>query len=139
MSEPHDLRLHAETLRRHLRYSQTRRFKRHVAVMLSSIALGLTGAGWPLTAVILVDCVYTATAVSWHGVLLAEVARLAPRDRISNTTGGVLAFGSAGMALFPLGFGAILGVSGIYLIGFFLAAVPAAIATGLLLVMPRAP
>lgn len=40
MSEPHDRRLHAETLRRHLRYSQTRRFKRQVAIMLSSIALG---------------------------------------------------------------------------------------------------
>ena len=40
MSESHDLRLHAETLRRQLRYSQTRRFKRHVAIMLSSIALG---------------------------------------------------------------------------------------------------
>ncbi len=31
MSEPHDLRLHAEALRRHLRYSQTRRFKRQVS------------------------------------------------------------------------------------------------------------
>lgn len=40
MSEPHDRRLHADTLRRHLRYSQTRRFKRDVAIMLSSIALG---------------------------------------------------------------------------------------------------
>lgn len=40
MSEPHDRRLHAETLRRHLRYGQTRRFKRHALIMLSSIALG---------------------------------------------------------------------------------------------------
>lgn len=40
MSEPHDRRLHAETLRRLLRYSQTRRFKRQVAIMFSSIALG---------------------------------------------------------------------------------------------------
>lgn len=40
MSEPYDRRLHAETLRRHLRFSQARRFKRHIAIMLSSIALG---------------------------------------------------------------------------------------------------
>ena len=33
------------------------------------------------------------TAVSWHGVLLAEVARLAPAGRIGSTTGAVLAFG----------------------------------------------
>ena len=108
-----------------------------VGMVLASIALGLTGAGWPLTAVVLVGCAYTATAVSWHGVLLAEVARLAPRERISNTTGGVLAFGSAGMALFPLAFGAILGATGIYSLGFFLAALPAAVATALLLLTPR--
>lgn len=40
MSEPQDRRLHAETLRRHDRYNQAQRFKRHVAIMLSSIALG---------------------------------------------------------------------------------------------------
>ena len=111
-----------------------------IGMVAASIVLGLTGAGWPLTAVILVGCVYTGTAVSWHGVFLAEVARLAPRDRISNTTGGVLAFGSAGMAMFPLGFGTILATTGLYSWGFFIAAVPAAIATGLLLVTPpRAP
>ncbi|WP_119419120.1 MFS transporter [Desertibaculum subflavum] len=110
-----------------------------IGMILSSIVLGLTGAAWSLTAVILVGCAYTATAVSWHGVLLSEVARLAPRERISNTTGGVLSFGSAGMALFPLGFGAILGATGTYSWGFFLAALPATIATGLLLRPPRAP
>lgn len=109
-------------------------------MVAASIALGLTGAGWPLAAVLAIGCIYTATAVSWHGVLLAEVARLAPRDRISNTTGGVLSFGSAGMALFPLVFGAILGATGAYSYGFFLAALPAAVATALLLVTPpRAP
>jgi MFS family permease len=111
-----------------------------LGMVAATIALGLTGAAWPLTAVILVGCVYTGTAVSWHGVLLAEVARLAPRERISNTTGGVLSFGSAGMALFPLGFGAILGATGVYSLGFFLAALPALVATGLLLLTPpRAP
>ena len=40
MTEPHDRRLHAETLRRHLRYSRTKRFKRQVAIMVSSIVLG---------------------------------------------------------------------------------------------------
>lgn len=40
MSEPQDLRIHADALRRHYRYSQTRRFKRQVVIMVSSIALG---------------------------------------------------------------------------------------------------
>jgi len=40
MNRSPDGRIHADALRRHYRYSQTRRFKRHVAIMLSSIALG---------------------------------------------------------------------------------------------------
>lgn len=40
MSEPYDRRLHAETLRRHHRYGQARRFKQHATIMLASIALG---------------------------------------------------------------------------------------------------
>ncbi|GGB55889.1 type IV secretion system DNA-binding domain-containing protein [Blastomonas aquatica] len=40
MSEAQDSRLHAQTLRRHHRYSQSQRFRRHSLIMLSSIALG---------------------------------------------------------------------------------------------------
>lgn len=40
MSPPHDRRIHADALRRHYRYGRTRRFKRHAAIMLSSMALG---------------------------------------------------------------------------------------------------
>jgi MFS family permease len=100
---------------------------------LASIVLGLTGAGWPLVAVVLIGCVYSATAVSWHGVLLAEVARLAPRERVGTMTGGVLSFGSAGMMSFPLVFGGILAATEVYAYGFFLAAIPALGASFLLL------
>ena len=46
MTEPHDRRLHAEMLRRQGRYSQTRRLKRHLAIMLSSVALAGLGSPW---------------------------------------------------------------------------------------------
>lgn len=98
----------------------------------ASVLLGLTGASWSLALIIAAGCAYTCTAVSWHGVLLAEVARVAPRDQISGMTGGVLAFGSAGMMSFPLVFSAILAATGSYTLGFFLAAVPALIAALLL-------
>lgn len=98
----------------------------------ASVLLGLTGASWSLPLIVAAGCAYTCTAVSWHGVLLAEVARVAPRDQISGMTGGVLAFGSAGMMSFPLVFSAILAATGSYTLGFFLAAVPALIAALLL-------
>lgn len=99
-----------------------------IGMAAASVLLGLTGATWSLPAIIAAGCAYTCTAVSWHGVLLAEVARVAPREQISGMTGGVLAFGSAGMMSFPLVFSAILATTGSFTIGFLFAAVPALIA-----------
>jgi len=46
--------------------------------MAVSVALtGLFSAAWPIAAVALVGAVVSATAVSWHGILLSETARLA--------------------------------------------------------------
>ena len=67
MSEPHDRRLHAETLRRHLRYSQGRRFKRQVAIMLSSIALG----GLAVPCIMLDPRIMQATGTYYHAKMLA--------------------------------------------------------------------
>lgn len=70
MTEPHDRRLHAETLRRHLRYSQTKRFKRQAAIMLSSIALGGLAAPW----LMLGAPVMEATGSWYHAKLLTWFA-----------------------------------------------------------------
>jgi len=98
----------------------------------ASVGMGLSGPTWPIAAIVLMACAYSATAVSWHGVLLAEVAKISPDGRVSAMTGGVLSFGSAGMMSFPLVFSAILGLTDIYAFGFFLAAVPAVVASVLL-------
>lgn len=103
-----------------------------IGMAMASVAMGLTGEDWSLPAVAIVACAYSATAVSWHGVLLAEVARIAPDGQISAMTGGVLSFGSAGMMSFPLVFSAILGSTEVYAFGFFLAAAPALVAAALL-------
>lgn len=42
------------------------------------------------------------TASGWNGVFLAEVARLAPQDRIGETTGAVLTASYAGLLVTPL-------------------------------------
>src|SRR5256885_6082852 len=60
--------------------------------MAASVALtGLFSPAWPIAAVGLVGAVVSATAVSWHGILLSETARLAPTGRGGAGAGGVLA------------------------------------------------
>ena len=106
----------------------------------AGIATAYFGPGWPVVAVATVAVVYAGTAISWHGVLLAEIARLSPVDRIGAMTGGVLLFTSVGIMVYPLVFGAILEATGSYSLGFLVAAIPA-LYTGvqLLLRPPRRP
>ena len=75
---------------------------------------------WPYGLVVLVAALFSATAVSWHGVLLAEVARLSPPGRIGSTTGAVLAFGDAGALVMPLLFSGALTLTGFYAPGFLI-------------------
>ena len=91
----------------------------------SSIATAHFDPGWSVIAITAVAMVYAGTAISWHGVLLAEIARLSPVERIGTMTGGVLLFTSVGIMLYPLVFGAILEATGSYALGFLVAAIPA--------------
>jgi MFS family permease len=105
-------------------------------VMAGAAAVtGLFSPAWPIPAIALVAMVYSATAISWHGVLLAEVARLAPPGHAGGVTGGVLSFVSLAMMLYPLVFAGLLALTGSYLPGFVLAALPALVA-GVRLVRP---
>ncbi len=91
----------------------------------SSVAVGLYGAGWPVLLVGFLACCLSATAMSWHGVLLAEVARLAPPGMRGSATGGVLSFGQVGALLMPLFFALLLSLTGRYGLGFALCGLPA--------------
>jgi nitrate/nitrite transporter NarK len=101
------------------------------ATLLSVLGVGMAGAAaltalidpaWPTWAVTLIATALSATAVSWHGVLLAEVARLSPPGRIGATTGAVLACGDAGSLVLPLLFSAALALTGGYATGFLIGA-----------------
>ena len=91
---------------------------------------------WPTWLATLVAILFSATAVSWHGVLLAEVARLSPSGRIGATTGAVLAFGDAGALVLPLLFSAALTLTGGYAMGFLIGGA-LALAVGLLGLLRR--
>ena len=92
-----------------------------------SAAAALTASlqsDWPMWLMALSASLFSATAVSWHGVLLAEVARLSPPGRIGATTGVVLSFGDAGSLVLPLLFSAALAFGDSYRIGFLIGALP---------------
>ena len=103
-------------------------------VMMAGLALGmaasvallaLCSAGWPTLLVGLIACVLSATALSWHGILLAETARAAPEGMRGGVTGGVLSFGQVGALALPLVYSGLLDLTGSYGIGFVVCGVPA--------------
>jgi len=94
--------------------------------MAASAAItGFFGPLWPVLLIGLVAAGLSATAMSWHGVLLAETARLAPEGMHGSATGGVLSFGQTGALLLPLVYATTLGLTGRHGIGFILCGLPA--------------
>ena len=91
----------------------------------SSVATGLFTKDWSAAAVTAVAIVYAASAISFHGVLISEIARLAPSHEIGPISGGVLSFAMMGMMTYPAVFGLLLQVTDSYFPGFLIAALPA--------------
>ncbi len=80
---------------------------------------------WSLNGIIAVAILFNITGLSWHGILLAETARLAPEGQVGGVTGGVLSFTSLSMMIYPAVYGLILAATGSYEIGFAIASIPA--------------
>ena len=107
--------------------------------MAGSVALtGLFTVAWPVVAMGLVGAVLSATAMSWHGILLSETARLAPAGSAGAVTGGVLSFGQIGALLGPFSFSLLLGLTGGYGAGWALCIIPG-LWVGISLSRQRAP
>ena len=80
---------------------------------------------WPTLAICLVAGLLSATAMSWHGILLSESARLAPAGRAGTITGGVLSFGQMVAFLCPSVFSLLLSLTGWYAAGWAVCVLPA--------------
>jgi len=107
--------------------------------MAASVALtGLFTVARPGIFMGLVGAVLSATAMSWHGILLSKTARLAPAGSAGAVTGGVLSFGQVGALLGPLGFSLLLRLTGDYGAGGALCTIPA-VWVGNSLLRQRAP
>jgi predicted MFS family arabinose efflux permease len=103
-------------------------------LMMAWLALGMAAAAlamaffthaWPIVAIEAAAWVLSATALSWHGILLSETARLAPEGMVGSATGGVLSFGQAGSLVCPLVYGGLLHWTGSYGLGFAVCGIPA--------------
>ena len=101
--------------------------------MFISVSLtGMFSANWDSWVIVAVSASVSATVFSWHGVTLAEAARLAPSSMRGAVTGGVLSFGQFGGLVLPLIYSLCLSITGSYQLGFFVCGVPALV-VGLLL------
>jgi hypothetical protein len=100
------------------------------------VAMALSGPSWSIVLFGIAATCLSATALSWHGVLPSEAARLAPEGMRGFATGGVLSFGQLGGLVLPLMYAAALGAGLGHGTGFLLAAIPCA-AVGVLLLRPR--
>ena len=76
---------------------------------------------------LLVAVLVSTSVFSWHGVTLAEAARLAPSSMRGTVTGGVLSFGQFGGLVLPLFYSLILSLTGSYQLGFLACSLPALI------------
>jgi MFS family permease len=101
----------------------------------SAVLLGLSSATWPLALLGFVAVCVGLSALSWHGVLLAEAARLAPEGERGAATGGVLSFGQVGALLLPLPYAALLALTGEHGLGFALCGLPALL-VGIVMLRP---
>lgn len=104
----------------------------------STLLVGLYGPLWPVLIVGFVASCLSATAMSWHGVLLAEAARLAPAGMRGMATGGVLSFGQLGGLLLPLVYSGLLYLTESHGLGFVVCGAPALL-VGILLMRPPSP
>lgn len=90
-----------------------------VMMAVCGAVMALVGPSWPLAAVFALAACYGATAISWNGVQLAELSRLAPPGQAVMATGGSLFFTFTGVMLGPTLFGAWVTATGSYSAGFF--------------------
>ena len=105
---------------------------------VSMVLLSLCNSGWSTILVGTIAAIISATALSWHGILLAETANAAPEGMRGAVTGGVLSFGQLGALTAPTVFSILLGLSNSYSLGFVVCSIPALL-VGIALVRQRSP
>jgi MFS family permease len=91
-----------------------------VAAMLSALwVLAAPGASWPV--VLLLAALAGFTAASWNGIFLAEVARVAPPERVAEASSGAILLCFLGYLVAPSAFALVVGAVGSWTLPFLVA------------------
>lgn len=93
-----------------------------VLASLCALSFGAMPQGLPLLAINLMAAASGFLAVSWNGIYLAEVARLAPPEQIAAATAGSTLFTFIAYLLAPAGFALLVSFSGSWSLAFTLVA-----------------
>jgi predicted MFS family arabinose efflux permease len=96
------------------------------AILVLLFALALLPAGTAVWAALLLVLLVGACAVGWSGIVVGEVARLAPPGTAGMATGGAMALTFIAVITGPPAFGAVSAAAGSYRAGFVLLALPMA-------------
>lgn len=96
-------------------------------MVLAAVGMGSIEPGWTDLAIIGVAILYCISAISWHGLMMAELARLSPAGQVGPVTGAALACAGAGMMAYPMLYAVLVEMTGDASLGFYLAALPAAV------------
>ena len=102
---------------------------------VGAVLTSMYDASWSYSLILWVAILYNITSLSWHGILLAEIARLSPPDRVGGVTGGVLSFTSVAMMIYPAVYGGLLAITDSYGVGFLLCSIPALV-SGIIFLRP---
>ena len=94
--------------------------------------LALSTPAWPLWALLPLAVAAGGTAAGWNGVLIAEMARRAPAERVSETAAGSTLFAYLANTVAPAVFAAYVAATGRYDAAFMAAAACSLIALGVL-------
>jgi MFS family permease len=109
-----------------------------IGAIMTIAAVGLAAARveWPSAAVLGVCALLGLSATGWQGIYLAEVARLAPPNRASDATGGILVAAYGGLLSGPLVFGALVGTGVGYAAGYLIMAIVTLLGTAAVAIRP---
>ncbi|MDH3239625.1 MAG: MFS transporter [Alphaproteobacteria bacterium] len=110
-----------------------------VAMTGSCLVLVLSAPGWPLALFHATAILFGATAIGWNGVMLAELARVAPPGQAGAATGGFVFVTFGGIVAAPGLFGLLLDFGAGYSGGFLMLAAFAVLGTAMLVGQRQAP
>lgn len=93
-------------------------------LIATTLCMTMLSADWPRSAIYFIFFVLGMTASGWNGVVLGEVARVAPLGQVSTATGGALFFVNIGSTAAPILFAAAFTTLGSYSESFGLLVLP---------------